>query len=277
MNTMFRLMRLHQPTGVWLLLFPCWWSIALASGGTPPFRLLVLFFIGAVVMRAAGCIINDIADREFDARVERTRNRPLASGAVTVRQAVLLLCLLLAIALVIALMIMQKSVLILAIISLPFVAAYPWMKRITWYPQAFLGMTFNFGALMGWAAVRDTIEWPALLLYLGGIFWTLGYDTVYAHQDKLDDQKIGVKSTALRWGDDSKYWIAGFYGMALTCWAVAGHGGYYYLLLALITAHFFWQVTMVNLADPGQCGGIFRSNAVVGLLLFIGTILSSYS
>lgn len=272
----FRLLRLHQPTGIWLLLLPCWWSIALASTGFPSLFLMGLFGVGAVAMRGAGCIVNDMADREFDRKVERTRSRPLASGEITLQQAFMVLLTLLCLALVIALQ-MNALVWLLAVASLPLVISYPFMKRITWWPQAFLGLTFNWGALMGWAAVRGTIEWPAMLLYAGGVFWTLGYDTIYAHQDKADDIHAGVKSTALRLGAQTKPYVAAFYVLATVLWTLAGtqiHGAWFTLGMALIASQFVWQVRLVHLDDPASCMRIFRSNTTLGWLL-LGWLLSS--
>jgi 4-hydroxybenzoate polyprenyltransferase len=268
-----RLTRLHQPTGIWLLLWPCWWAVTLARHDLPPLKLLALFFAGAVVMRSAGCVLNDIVDRKFDAEVERTRTRPLASGEVSLSEAIVLFFLLLLLAFNIVIQ-MKRAALRLAIVSLALVACYPFMKRVTWWPQAFLGLTFNWGALMGWAAVNGNVGMPALLLYAGGICWTLGYDTIYAHQDKEDDMKIGVKSTALRLGAQSRQWIAGFYAAAVFFWCLAGvlnHNGWpYFLGLALVAAHFYWQAASVKLDDPGSCLRVFRANALLGWLFFAG-------
>ncbi len=268
-----RLLRLHQPTGVFLLLWPCWWTLALAANGNPSPWLLTLFAVGALVMRAAGCIVNDIADREFDRKVERTRIRPLASGEISVAQALILLLLLLIIALCIALM-MNRAVIITAAVSLLLVFTYPFMKRITWWPQAFLGLTFNWGALMGWVAVRNHIELPAVILYIGCIFWTLGYDTIYAHQDKADDIKAGVKSTALLFLQSSKKWIAAFYALAIFFWLctgiILGKGSAYYVGLFLVALHFVWQMCTLNIDDAANCMKIFRSNSVLGLIMFLG-------
>jgi 4-hydroxybenzoate polyprenyltransferase len=275
MHPYLRLLRLHQPAGIWLLLWPCWWSIALASVSMPPLRLLALFGLGAVVMRGAGCIINDIADREFDKQVERTRARPLASGEVSLQEAFMLLAVLLCVALIIALQ-MNNHVLALAACSLVLVVTYPFMKRITWWPQAFLGLTFNWGALLGWAAVKGTLGLPALALYAGGIFWTLGYDTIYAHQDKKDDELVGIKSTALRLGAGSQKWIVGFYTVAITCYIIAGmlaHSGIVYLLgITCAAAHLFYQARYTDLNDPVQCMRTFRSNTMVGWILFIAML-----
>ena len=201
-----RLARLDRPIGTMLLLWPCFWGISLAAGSRswPDLRLLALFAVGALVMRAAGCVINDIADRDFDARVARTAGRPLASGALTPLNAWLFLSALLAGGLVILLQ-LNRTAIILGLAALPLVGVYPFMKRITWWPQAWLGLTFNWGALMGWAAAGGGADWwPALALYGAGIVWTLGYDTIYAHQDKEDDALIGVKSSARRLGDATR-------------------------------------------------------------------------
>ncbi len=276
----FRLMRLHQPTGIWLLLWPCWCGVALAGVENLPLQVLFLFAIGAVCMRAAGCIINDIIDRDFDKHVERTKTRPLASGALTVTQAILLLCFLLFISLLIALQ-MNMTVLILAASSLILVVIYPFMKRITWWPQAFLGITFNWGALLGWAAIRNDVEWPAILLYFSCFFWTLGYDTIYAHQDKIDDIKIGVKSTALRLAEHSKTWITGFYSIAVIGWSLTGiinHNHFiYYLGILAIAAHFMWQLIMLDINNSINCMKLFRSNVFIGLILFASIALDGFN
>jgi 4-hydroxybenzoate polyprenyltransferase len=202
-------------------------------------------------------------DRDIDGHVERTRLRPLASGEIKLVEAAVLLGLLLFIALDIVIQ-MNRMVICLAAASLVLVASYPFMKRVTWWPQAFLGLTFNWGALMGWAAVKGAIGLPALLLYAGGIGWTLGYDTIYAHQDKEDDLRIGVKSTALRLGAASRRWIAGFYAAAILCWGLAGalgHSGWPYFVGLL------W---FVKLDDPANCLRVFRSNTMLGWLMFAG-------
>lgn len=262
-------MRLDKPIGIYLLLFPCWWAVGLASNGHPSPLLLLWFLIGAVAMRSAGCIINDMVDREFDAQVERTKHRPLASGVISLSQANLLLFILLLLSLIIVCQ-FKFAVFLLALLALPFVLIYPFMKRITYFPQVFLGFTFNFGALMGFAAVHDKIGPSALLLYAGGIFWTLGYDTIYAHQDKQDDRQIGVKSTALKWGENSKFWIRIFYSLACIFWYLAGM---HLIGLFLAAFHLAWQVESVNLDNTKSCHAVFRSNAITGLLILIGTFV----
>ena len=214
------LARLDQPVGVWLLLWPCLWAIGLASDGLPDLKLMVLFTVGSFVMRAAGCTLNDIFDRDFDARVERTRRRPLPSGAIGLKGAVAFMAVLLGAGLAILLQLNLFAVLLLGVGSLLLVVLYPLMKRITYWPQAFLGLTFNCGALLGWAAVEGGIGWPAGLLYVAGIAWTLGYDTIYAHQDKEDDLLIGVKSSAIALGQRTRPFLIAFYVVA-----VAGFGG----------------------------------------------------
>lgn len=272
-STYLRLMRLHQRAGIWLLLWPCWWAIMLASKGHPSYFMLGLFAAGAVLMRSAGCIINDIADRKIDAQVERTKTRPIASGEISVQQALALVFILITCAACIAFR-LGWVVVMWAMISLVPVVIYPFMKRISWWPQLFLGLTFNWGALMGWAAVRGTVELPAILLYVGGIFWTLGYDTIYAHQDKTDDVKIGVKSTALRLGAHSKKAVSFFYLVAVVCWTLGGWssnaGMLLFVVLLLAQLQFGWQVCNVDLENPASCRRIFISNIYLGWLIFAG-------
>lgn len=269
-------MRWHQPVGYWLLLWPCWWSITLASyatnGALPEAKLLALFLLGAIVMRSAGCVINDLWDREIDAKVARTRNRPLASGALSVKQALGLLCLLLSAAAIVVLQ-LKIEVFWLALASLPLVILYPLMKRITWWPQAFLGLTFNFGALMGWVAVTGQIALPAVMLYISGIFWTLGYDTIYAHQDREDDIQAGVKSTACLLNEHSRIWVGGFYLLAVLGWLSAGYSAQlpsaFYVVLSLPAGHLFWQWRRFDKDNPARCLQLFRSNHITGFCLWL--------
>jgi 4-hydroxybenzoate polyprenyltransferase len=268
-----RLGRFDRPIGWWLLLLPGWWSIALAAPphGWADLRLLALFLAGAIVMRGAGCVLNDLVDRDFDAQVERTRNRPLPSGQVTPRAALAWLGLLCLAGLAVLLQLNTFSQ-ALGAASLLLVAIYPFMKRITWWPQVFLGLAFNWGALLGWSAVRGELAWPAVLLYLAGIAWTLGYDTIYAHQDKEDDALIGVKSTARLFGGATRPWLAGFYGVTILLIAGAGWlermGLGFWTGLVLAAAHLAWQVKTVAIDDPADCLSKFRSNKWLGLLVF---------
>jgi 4-hydroxybenzoate polyprenyltransferase len=268
-----RLARLDRPIGTWLLLFPGWWSIALAAPLWPDWRLVVLFGIGAVVMRGAGCTLNDIADRDFDARVARTRTRPIPSGQVTVRQAVVFMALQLAVGAAVLLS-LGPTAIALGLAVLLLIATYPFMKRVTWWPQLFLGLNFNWGALLGWAAATGSLDWAPALLYLGGIFWTLGYDTIYAHQDKEDDARIGVKSSALALGERTRPFLFIVYAAAAGFWGAAGSGlaWPFWAMLAAVTAHLFWQAAAVRLDDTQDCLAKFRANRHVGWLLLFGII-----
>lgn len=271
------LMRLDRPVGWWLLLLPGWWAIALAGGGVRglsgyEWYLLPLFFLGAIIMRGAGCIINDLWDRDLDAKVERTRARPLASGAVKPWQAGAFLGVLLLLGLGILLQMGALSFWI-AMVSMVFVIAYPYMKRITWWPQAFLGLTFNFGVLIGWAAATGGMSFTPLLMYIGAFFWTLAYDTIYAHQDRDDDQMAGIKSTALLFGARSKKWVGGFYAAAWSLIALSAFvGGASILSLGLLLlpgVHLLLQVLLWKPDSPGNSLRWFQSNRDCGLLFFL--------
>jgi 4-hydroxybenzoate polyprenyltransferase len=276
-----RLARLDRPIGTWLLLFPGWWGIALASPRAPsPILFLVLFALGAVVMRGAGCTWNDIADRHYDALVARTRLRPLPSGAVSVRQAILFLVLQLAVGATILLCFNRLTTLLgLAVLGL--IGSYPFMKRITYWPQVFLGLNFNWGALIGWTAVTAALAWPSILLYLGGIFWTLGYDTIYAHQDKEDDLLIGVRSSALALGSQTRPWLFVFYAGALSLWAAAGIaaglGIWFWAGLVGSGLQLAWQAARVATDDPADCLAKFRSNRWVGWLMLGGIVAGHFA
>lgn len=267
-----RLMRLDRPIGTWLLLWPCIWSAALAApeGGGPDLWSLFLFALGAVVMRGAGCIVNDLWDRDIDPKVERTAGRPLASGALNPLRAILFLGALLAVGLAILLQFNALTVWI-GIASLPLVLAYPLAKRFTYWPQFVLGLTFNWGAWLGWTAARGQIGAGALLLYLAGIFWTLGYDTIYAHQDKRDDALIGIKSLALYLGERSRPWMAAFYAAFLVLLALAGAASGvdwpFYPALLLPASHAAWQLGTWEMDDPANCLMRFRSNRDFGLFV----------
>ena len=272
-----RLARYDRPIGTWLLLFPCWWSIAMAWRGMTDAWLFAIFGIGALLMRGAGCTYNDIVDRDMDAQVARTRNRPLPSGQVTVPQAIVFLILQLAGGFAVLISLNNFAIAVGAA-SLVLVFTYPLMKRVTFWPQFFLGLAFNWGVLLGWAAVRGDIALPAILLYLGGIFWTLGYDTIYAHQDRRDDPTAGIKSTARRFGLGSKPWLYGFYGGAGAMFAWAGfagdHSWPFFAGLALGTAQLIWQVWDVDINDPEDCLAKFKSNRLFAWL-FLAGILSA--
>ena len=272
-----RLARLDRPIGSWLLLMPCWWSAALAAlaAGRPypdPFHL-VLFFIGAFAMRGSGCTWNDIVDRDIDAKVERTRSRPIPSGQVSAKQALVFLvaqaCLGLAV-----LLQFNGFAIATGIASLAIVAVYPFMKRITYWPQIVLGLAFSWGALMGWAAAFGRLDAPAILLYGGSIAWVIAYDTIYAHQDREDDALAGLKSTALLFGPRTKRMLSIFFALAVGLIAVAvwlAGGGFVSALgVAAFAAHLAWQVATIDIDDPALCLALFRSNRDAGLILFAG-------
>jgi 4-hydroxybenzoate polyprenyltransferase len=277
-----RLARLDRPIGSWLLLLPCWWSSALAAiaahARAPSLAHIVLFFIGAFAMRGAGCTWNDIVDRHLDASVERTRSRPIPSGQVSVLQAALFLVLQALIGLAV-LISFNGFAILLGIASLAIVAVYPFMKRITYWPQIVLGLAFSWGALMGWAAAFGNLAAPALLLYAGSISWVIGYDTIYAHQDREDDALIGIKSTALLFGPRTKPMLVLFYAVAVALIGVAGYlagaGWPFTLGLALFAAHLGWQIVRLDTGDADNCLAVFKSDRDAGLILFAGLLLDA--
>lgn len=274
-----RLARADRPIGVWLLLWPCWWSLALAGlregAAYPNLWYMVLFAVGAVAMRAAGCTWNDIADRDFDARVARTRSRPIASGQISVRAALVFMVVLCLVGLAVLLQ-FNLFTIILGMASLAIVASYPFMKRFTYWPQAVLGLAFSWGALMGWAAVDAELGLAPLLLYAGAVCWTVGYDTIYAHQDKEDDALLGLKSTALKFGEKTKPWLTLFYGLAFAGIALAGFvadaGLAFTLIMAAVGAHFTWQVITLDVSDERNCLFRFRSNRDAGAMIFAAIV-----
>ncbi len=270
-----RLARLDRPIGTWLLLLPCWWSVAMAAAGWPDPVFLALFAIGSVVMRGAGCTVNDVVDRDIDGRVARTATRPIASGQITLPQAAMFLALQLLLGLAVLVQFNVFTV-ALGISSLALVALYPFMKRVTYWPQLFLGFTFNWGALLGWAAVRGDFGAAPGLLYAAGVFWTLGYDTIYAHQDKEHDALIGIKSTALKFGPRTRPWLTGFYTATVLLMAAAGHfAGLhwpYFAVLAVAALQLAWQVGRVDIDDPKDCLAKFKSNRDFGLIMLAGIV-----
>jgi len=281
-----KLMRADRPVGTWLLLWPCFWSITLAAPlgeGWPGLRhlylpelgTLLLFALGAFVMRGAGCTINDIIDHKYDAQVARTRSRPIPSGAVSLKQAWIFLVALCLTGLIVLLQ-FNLFTIVLGAASLVLVGLYPFAKRFTYWPQAMLGLTFNWGALLGWAAVTGSLSWPPVLLYLGCICWTIGYDTIYAHQDKDDDAPLGLKSTALMFGEKTKVWLVVFYGLALVLFALAGAsaaiGWVYYLGLGIGGWHLMRQISRTRIDNPARCLAVFKSNRDFGAILFASLV-----
>ena len=282
-----RLARLDRPIGAWLLFLPCVFGLALGIADSnnviaPAQRLwlVALFGIGALVMRGAGCTYNDIVDRDIDAAVARTRGRPIPSGAVSVKGAWIFLAAQCAAGLAVLLQFNLYTI-ALGASSLVLIAIYPFMKRVTWWPQAWLGLTFNWGALVGFASVTGRLTLPAYLLYAGCFFWTLGYDTIYAHQDKDDDALIGVKSTARLFGENSRIWIAAFYVAAIALIGAAayeaGLGALALLLLVPAAAHLAWQVAALRVNDADTCLRLFRANRDTGLLLAAALVAACYT
>ncbi|HZQ13683.1 MAG TPA: 4-hydroxybenzoate octaprenyltransferase [Pseudolabrys sp.] len=276
-----RLARLDRPIGSWLLLIPCWWSVGLAGmrgAHLPSLWHIVLFFIGAFAMRGAGCTWNDLVDRDLDGKVERTRSRPIPSGQVSVGQATLFMV---AQALVGFLVLIQfnRFTVLTGLASLLVVVIYPFMKRVTYWPQIVLGLAFSWGALMGWPAAFGRLDWPALVLYAGSISWVIGYDTIYAHQDREDDLLIGIKSTALLFRDDTPRMLTIFYAGAAGLIGIAGFmagGGVVFALgLAAFAAHLAWQINRLDVDDPALCLRLFKSNRDAGLILFGAMLLSA--
>jgi 4-hydroxybenzoate polyprenyltransferase len=270
------LMRLDRPIGAWLLFWPCAWSVALAGLGERGLTLVLWLGLGAFAMRSAGCVYNDIVDRDLDARVERTKLRPLASRRVSLKAAWVLLVGLSLIGLVVLLQ-LGRTAQVVALASVALVAAYPFMKRITWWPQAWLGLVFSWGALVGWPAVRGEIGLPPLLLYVGSIFWVIGYDTIYALQDKEDDALVGVKSSALALGKRARLGIALFYLLALACWGAAINSlrpeGLALAALVPVALHLLWQVASLKPDDGADALAKFRSNRFAGLLMFLACLV----
>lgn len=279
----FKLARYDRPIGTWLLLLPCWLGQSLAEAATqataPDIIYYVLFAVGAIAMRGAGCTWNDIVDRDYDGRVKRTALRPIAAGQITVPKALVFAV---AQSLVGLLVLIQFNVFTiwLAIASLALVAIYPFAKRITYWPQLFLGLTFNWGALVGWSAITGGLDWPAITLYAGAVAWTIGYDTIYAHQDKNDDAMLGLKSTALRFGDRTPLMLTVFYALALLGWLfaalLADTTWPAHLALAIITGHFAWQIGTLDTEDTDNCLVRFKSNRDVGLVLTVGLLITAF-
>ena len=277
-----RLARLNQPIGSWLLVIPCWWSILFATEATlnnSTMSLFIQFTLGAIVMRGAGCTLNDIIDSDFDQKVKRTATRPIPQGDVSLSQAVVFLIFQLLIGFIILIQ-FNTTTIYLGIGSLVLIFAYPFAKRYTHWPQLLLGLTFNWGALMGWASIKDALDWPAVMLYIAGIFWTLGYDTIYAHQDKEDDILIGVKSTAIIFGVKTRTWLGAFYAAVLLIIICLGNilelNVLYFIGASFCGLHLAWQVYRLNTNDSQDCFKKFKSNRDFGLM-FLFSILLGYT
>tara|TARA_B100001175_G_scaffold19842_1_gene14858 strand:- start:396 stop:1259 length:864 start_codon:yes stop_codon:yes gene_type:complete len=275
-----QLTRLDKPIGYMLLFWPCSWGLTIAYNFENNLNIyifyLVLFFFGSVLMRSAGCIVNDIADRKYDKKVLRTKNRPIASGKISVIQGffyVLLLCLL---ALIVLLQ-FNKLTIFLALASMPLAFIYPYMKRLTYWPQLFLGITFNYGLLLGWISIQENLSLTPIIFYIGAIFWTLGYDTIYGYQDIKDDEIIGVKSTSIKFKNKPKKFLLLCYVITLISIISIGitmnFNNFYFLFLILPGMHLFFQIKILNIKDDNTCLKIFKSNNMLGLIIFINLLI----
>ena len=275
------LTRLQKPIGFMLLFWPCAWGLTLAYDFSFSlnnyFFYLILFFLGSVLMRSAGCIVNDILDREFDAKVYRTKNRPIASGKISIRVAIIYTLLLCFLALLV-LINFNFFTIILALISMPLAFTYPLMKRFTYWPQLFLGVTFNYGLILGWTAIRGELDIIPIIFYIGAIFWTLGYDTIYGYQDIKDDEIIGLKSTSIKFKSNPKKFLFLSYSSLFILFLIGGtfmEFNYFYYLLSIIPLFhlFFFQMRIFNLNDPSSCLKAFKSNNLFGLIILLNILI----
>ena len=282
LNLFIELTRLKKPIGFMLLFWPCAWGLTLAYDFSLSlnnyFFYLILFFLGSVFMRSAGCIVNDVLDKKYDAKVIRTKNRPIASGKISIKLAIIYSLLLCFFALLVLLN-FNLFTIILAIGSMPLAFTYPLMKRFTYWPQLFLGITFNYGLILGWTAIKGEISIVPVLFYLGAIFWTLGYDTIYGYQDIKDDEIIGLKSTSIKFKGKAKKFLFACYTSLLFFFLIGGykmdfHVSYYLLAVIPFIHLFIYQMKIFNLKDPSSCLKAFKSNNLFGLIIFINIIIA---
>ena len=276
------LTRLEKPIGFMLLFWPCAWGLTLAYDFSQNLKnyyfYLILFFLGAVLMRSAGCIVNDILDKEFDSKVFRTKDRPIASGRVSIKLAIvysITLCLLA----LLVLLNFNSLTIVMALGSMPLAFTYPLMKRFTYWPQLFLGITFNYGLILGWTSITGKIDSVTILFYLGAIFWTLGYDTIYGYQDIKDDEIIGLKSTSIKFKNKPKYFLVTCYTSLLSLFAIGGyymnfHYSYYILLILPMLQLFLYQIKTFNTDNPKICLSVFKSNNMLGLIIFLNILIT---
>tara|TARA_B100001758_G_scaffold189361_1_gene166249 strand:+ start:242 stop:1108 length:867 start_codon:yes stop_codon:yes gene_type:complete len=275
------LTRLNKPIGFMLLFWPCLWGLTLSYNFNLPLNIFffygILFFSGSVLMRSAGCIVNDISDKNFDKLVERTKNRPIASGKISIRLAIIYATILCAIAFVV-LINFNKFTILMALISMPLAFSYPLMKRFTYWPQLFLGITFNYGLVLAWISIKNDISIIPIMLYLGAIFWTLGYDTIYGYQDIKDDEIIGVKSTSIKFKNNPKKFVLICYLTFIAALILIGvlmkFNLFYFLFLIIpFFQLIFSQVYKLNVKDPINCLNKFKSNNFLGLIIFINLLI----
>ena len=274
------LTRLNRPIGYMLLFWPCLWGLTIAynfeNNLNTYFLYLILFFLGSMLMRSAGCIVNDIVDRQYDKKVDRTKNRPIASGEVSIKLGFFYVAILCLVALMVLLQ-LNKLTIILALASMPLAFSYPFMKRFTYWPQLFLGITFNYGLLLGWTSVQQNLGYLPIILYIGAIFWTLGYDTIYGYQDIKDDEIIGVKSTSIKFKKNPKKFISLCYFISLLSIAVIGFllnfSNMFFLFLLVPTIQMFYQIKKLNILNGDICLKIFKSNNALGLIIFVNLLI----
>jgi len=275
------LTRLKKPIGYMLLFWPCAWGLTLAYDFSKDlgnyFLYLILFFLGAVLMRSAGCIVNDILDKEFDKKVFRTKSRPIASGQISIKLAIFYVIALCFLALLVLLNFNTYTI-ILALCSMPLAFSYPLMKRVTYWPQLFLGITFNYGLILGWTAIKGQIDIIPILFYIGAIFWTLGYDTIYGYQDIKDDEIIGLKSTSIKFKGKEKKFLLICYTFLLIFFLIGGYymqlNNFYYFLTTIPFLHlFFYQIKIFKSEDPLSCLRAFKSNNIFGLIIFLNILI----
>jgi 4-hydroxybenzoate polyprenyltransferase len=275
-----QLTRLDRPIGYMLLFWPCLWGLTIAYDFGNNFNIyffyLVLFFAGSVLMRSAGCIVNDIADRNYDKKVLRTKNRPIASGKISIKLGFFYISVLCLLALIVLLQ-FNKLTIILALASMPLAFAYPYMKRLTYWPQLFLGITFNYGLVLGWISIQESLDLTPIIFYIGAIFWTLGYDTIYGYQDIKDDEIIGVKSTSIKFKNNPKKFLSLCYVITfisiISIGVLMNFNNYYFLFLILPAIHLFFQIKVLNIKDQNICLKIFKSNNMLGLIIFTNLLI----
>jgi len=275
-----QLTRLDRPIGYMLLFWPCLWGLTIAydfeRNLNTYFFYLILFFFGSILMRSAGCIVNDIADKNYDKKVLRTKNRPIASGRISIMLAFFYASFLCLLALVVLLQ-FNKLTIYFALASMPLAFTYPYMKRLTYWPQLFLGITFNYGLLLGWISVQQNLTLEPIIFYFGAIFWTLGYDTIYGYQDIKDDEIIGVKSTSIKFKNNPKKFLSLCYVITLISLIIIGilmnFNNFYFLFLILPAMHLFFQIKTLNIKDDSSCLKIFKSNNMLGLIIFINLLI----
>ena len=281
LSLFIELIRLKKPIGFMLLFWPCAWGLTIAYNFQNSLDLyffyIVLFFLGSVLMRSAGCIVNDIFDKDFDKKVLRTKNRPIASGRITVNVAIIYSCILCLLALLVLLNFNYFTI-VLALGSMPLAFTYPLMKRFTYWPQLFLGITFNYGLILGWTSIFSQIDLIPLILYIGAIFWTLGYDTIYGYQDIKDDEIIGLKSTSIKFKNKAKQFLLSCYFILIFTLILIGFmmdfNKYYYYFLTIPFFHlFFYQIKTFDSKKPSDCLNVFKSNNMFGLIVLINILI----